>query len=199
MSDDTPDDQINDQERALFRQAMAGTRKLVQDDNIVPHHITSADDRQRQQAKRKRQAATSHLKQTHREHASHPFSSQFEPALPEGIMKYTADGANPYLTKQLRRGDFSPDLMVDLHGLTQAEAQQDLAAAVTQCIKQQGFCLNVIHGVGSGVLRQRVPGWLMQHPEVIAFHQAPLEWGGQGALLVLLKSTLLDWRDTDQA
>lgn len=195
MSDDPTDDKIDNTESALFRQAMVGTRKLTQDDNIVRHHTTSTDDRQRQQTKRKRQAATSSLKQTHREQATHPFSSQFEPALPEGVMKYTADGANPYLTKQLRRGDFSPDLMVDLHGLTQLEAQQDLAAAVTQCIRQQGFCLNVIHGVGSGVLRQRVPGWLMQHTEVIAFHQAPLEWGGQGALLVLLKSTMLDWRE----
>ena len=195
MSDDTPEKKMTDEERALFRQAMVGIKKLSQDDRVQRHHTTS--DGERRQSRRKRQAATADLKTARREQATHPFSSQFEPALPDGVMKYTAADANPYLSKQLRRGDFSPDLMVDLHGLTQLEAQRDLAAAVTECVRQQGYCLNVIHGVGSGVLRQRVPGWLMQHPDVIAFHQAPLEWGGQGALLVLLKSTMLDWREDD--
>lgn len=195
MSDDTPEKKMTDEERALFRQAMVGIKKLAKDDRIQRHHTTS--DSERRQSRRKRLAATENLKQARREQATHPFSSQFEPALPDGVMKYTAPDANPYLSKQLRRGDFSPDLMVDLHGLTQLEAQRDLAAAVTECVRQHGYCLNVIHGVGSGVLRQRVPGWLMQHPDVIAFHQAPLEWGGQGALLVLLKSTLLDWREGD--
>lgn len=195
MSDNAPDNNMTDQERALFRQAVVGTRKLTQHDRVSMSHAKSVSDREKQQAKRKRQAATRDSKQIHRDQAAHPFSSQFEPALPEGVMKYTATDANPYLSKQLRRGDFSPDLIVDLHGLTQVQAQRDLAAAVSACMHQQGYCLNVIHGVGTGVLRQRVPGWLMQHPEVIAFHQAPLEWGGQGALLVLLKSTLLDWHE----
>lgn len=181
-------------EQALFRQAVAGARPLSKDDTVRSDHGTSLD---KARARRKQRAATAADKQQYRAQATHPFSSQFEPALPDGVMKFTADDANPYLTKQLRRGDFSPDLVVDLHGLTQVEAQRDLAAAISQCLHDQGYCLNVIHGVGTGVLRQRVPGWLMQHPEVIAFHQAPLEWGGQGALLVLLKSAQLDWRVID--
>ena len=35
-------------------------------------------------------------------------------------------------------------------------------------------------------LKQKAPLWLAQHPDVMAFHQAPLEFGGDGALLVLL-------------
>lgn len=198
MSDDAPDDpQLDAEDHNLFRQAVKGTRPLTANDRVSP----TADPRLQhhnalQRAKRKRQAAATAAKQTHREQATHPFSSQFEPMLPEGVMKYTAPDANPYLAKQLRRGDFSPDLVVDLHGLTQIEAQKDLAAAIDACLQQQGYCLNVIHGVGSGVLRQRVPGWLIQHPQVIAFHQAPLEWGGQGAILVLLQTTQLDWRES---
>ncbi|MGO3798867.1 MAG: Smr/MutS family protein, partial [Vibrio casei] len=30
------------------------------------------------------------------------------------------------------------------------------------------------------------PLWLAQHPDVMAYHQAPLEFGGNGALLILL-------------
>ncbi|RUO25355.1 endonuclease SmrB [Aliidiomarina minuta] len=173
-----PDNKLSDAERALFRQAVRGVRNLPKDNNRAPQKVPN-------QALGKltaRRAAT----QFQREQASSPFSSGYEPALPEGIMKYTAPGANPYLSKQLRRGDFSPDLVVDLHGLTQVQAQRDLATALNQCMAEHIHCCNVIHGLGSGVLRQRVPGWLMQHPHVLAFHQAPLEWGGQGALLVLV-------------
>lgn len=184
---------LSAEEQALFRQAVAGARRMQASDKVLPSATLAEDDARAQRRKRAAMAAD---KQAQRDQATFPFSSQFEPALPEGVMKYTAEDANPYLAKQLRRGDFSPDLVVDLHGLTQLQAQRDVAAAIALCLQQHGFCLNIIHGVGTGVLRQRVPGWLMQHPDVIAFHQAPLEWGGQGALLVLLKSTLIDWRAT---
>lgn len=199
MPDDTKSSKKNAvtaDDKALFRQAIKGTKVAKPDNRVRPlGPDTSAANKFR--TRHARQAATADLTRARQESATHPFSSHFEPALPEGVMKYSADQANPYLTKQLRRGDFVPDLIVDLHGLTQVEAQRDLAEAVRQCIQDQGLCMNVIHGVGTGVLRQRVPGWLMQHPDVIAFHQAPLEWGGQGALLVLLKTTALDWRDPD--
>ncbi|WP_157981760.1 MULTISPECIES: endonuclease SmrB [Aliidiomarina] len=179
-----PDDaNLSDDERNLFRQAVVGVQKLSTNDRTPP-----AKPQPQVVSKRARAAAKRAAGEQAREHASYPFSSQFEPALPEGTMKYTAADANPYLAKQLRRGDFAPELVVDLHGLTQIQAQRDLAAAIIQCRRDQAHCLNVIHGVGTGVLRQRVPGWLMQHSEVLAFHQAPLEWGGQGALLVLLKT-----------
>lgn len=185
---------ISAEDEALFRQAVAGTRRIHANDRVLVSSTTTADSLG---AQRKRRAAILQDKQSQREQATHPFSSQFEPALPEGTMKFTAADANPYLAKQLRRGDFSPELVVDLHGLTQLEAQREIAAAISHCLQQQVYCLNIIHGVGTGVLRQRVPGWLMQHPDVIAFHQAPLEWGGQGAMLVLLKTTLIEWRQND--
>ena len=185
---------LSAEDEALFRQAVAGTRRINTNDKVL---FASTAPAESLRAQRHRRAALGKEKQTQREQATHPFSSQFEPALPEGTMKFTADDANPYLTKQLRRGDFSPELVVDLHGLTQHEAQREIAAAISHCLQAQVYCLNIIHGVGAGILRQRVPGWLMQHPDVIAFHQAPLEWGGQGAMLVLLKTTLIDWRHVE--
>lgn len=186
--------QLTAEDEALFRQAVAGTRRMNANDKVLTSTTTTADTLR---AQRNRRAALVKEKQTQREQATHPFSSQFEPALPEGTMKYTAADANPYLGKQLRRGDFSPELVVDLHGLTQLEAQREIAAAITHGLQHHVYCLNIIHGVGTGILRQRVPGWLMQHPDVIAFHQAPLEWGGQGAILVLLKTTMIDWRNEE--
>ena len=43
-----------------------------------------------------------------------------------------------------------------------------------------------MHGIGKYILKQKAPMWLAQHPDVMAFHQAPLEFGGAGALLVLI-------------
>ncbi|MGL5628054.1 MAG: Smr/MutS family protein, partial [Plesiomonas shigelloides] len=39
---------------------------------------------------------------------------------------------------------------------------------------------------GRHVLKRQTPLWLAQHPQVRAFYQAPKEWGGDAALLVLL-------------
>ncbi|MGK3295951.1 Smr/MutS family protein, partial [Escherichia coli] len=36
-------------------------------------------------------------------------------------------------------------------------------------------------------LKQQTPLWLAQHPHVMAFHQAPKEYGGDAALLVLIE------------
>ena len=44
-----------------------------------------------------------------------------------------------------------------------------------------------MHGHGKHILKQQTPLWLAQHPHVMAFHQAPKEYGGDAALLVLIE------------
>ncbi len=44
-----------------------------------------------------------------------------------------------------------------------------------------------MHGHGKHILKQQTPLWLAQHPHVRAFHQAPKEYGGDAALLVLIE------------
>ena len=79
-----------------------------------------------------------------------------------------------------------PDVYLDMHGMTQQEAKRELGAMIAHCIKESVACACVQHGIGKHILKQKVPLWLAQHPDVMAFHQAPLEFGGNGALLVLL-------------
>ena len=73
-----------------------------------------------------------------------------------------------------------------MHGMTQNEAKRELGAMIAYCIKNEISCSCVQHGIGKHILKQKAPLWLAQHPDVMAFHQAPLEFGGDGALLVLL-------------
>ncbi|MGB0894217.1 MAG: endonuclease SmrB [Parashewanella sp.] len=115
------------------------------------------------------------------------FSDSYQPLLPdEGPMRWKQSGLDNHELKRLRRGDYVPDLLLDLHGMRQTEAKLEIAALLTACIKQRVECCCVMHGHGSGILKQQLPMWLAQHPKVLAFHQAPKEWGGDAALLVLV-------------
>ena len=121
------------------------------------------------------------------------FSDGFEPHLAEeGPVRYIRQDAEKYLIKQLRRGDFAPEIILDLHGLTQEEAKRELGGLIACCKKEGLYCCSVMHGVGKHILKKQVPLWLAQHPDILAFHQAPLEFGGQGALSVLVE--LADWQ-----
>jgi len=116
------------------------------------------------------------------------FSDGYQPHLPDsGPMRFCADGVEKYELKKLRRGDYYPELILDLHGLNQEAAKLEILALFQACKKQRVQCCCIIHGIGTGVLKSRTPYWLAQYPDLLAFHQAPLEWGGQGALLILLE------------
>lgn len=121
-------------------------------------------------------------------YAQFHFSDEFEPHLnKQGPMKYVRSDVNSYEAKNLRRGLYSPDLILDLHGLDQQQAKQEIAALLYACQKEHAQCICIIHGLGSRILKNKVPHWLVQHPDIMAFHQAPLEWGGNGALLALVE------------
>ncbi len=116
------------------------------------------------------------------------FSDEFEPNLnKQGPMKYVREGVDSFEVKNLRRGHYQPDLILDLHGLDQHQAKKELAALLFACQKEHAQCVCIVHGIGSHILKNKVPHWLVQHPDVMAFHQAPLEWGGNGALLALIE------------
>ncbi|HCM48040.1 MAG TPA: endonuclease SmrB [Colwellia sp.] len=116
------------------------------------------------------------------------FSDEFEPNLnKQGPMKYVRQDVDSFEVKNLRRGHYRPDLILDLHGLDQHQAKKELAALLFACQKEHAQCICVVHGIGSHILKNKVPHWLVQHPDVMAFHQAPLEWGGNGAILALIE------------
>ncbi|MBT1450908.1 endonuclease SmrB [Glaciecola sp. XM2] len=121
--------------------------------------------------------------------ASFEFSDGFEAYFdPHKALKYVKENTEQAAqgVKRLRRGEIVPELILDLHGLNSAQSKLELAAAIDEATHKHYECINVIHGVSGGVLKQKVPNYLVQHPRVLGFHQAPLEWGGNGALLVLI-------------
>ena len=109
-------------------------------------------------------------------------------------LSYRRPGIGPDVTRRLRRGEWSIQRELDLHGLRTEEAREALGQFVRDAQRAGVRCVRVVHGKGLGspgktpVLKAKVHGWLIQKKEVLAFVQAkPLE-GGAGALLVLLAS-----------
>jgi DNA-nicking Smr family endonuclease len=103
-------------------------------------------------------------------------------------------GIGPDTLKKLRRGHWSIQAQLDLHGLRTDDARVATAEFLQESVKRGLRCVRVIHGKGLGsankepVLKGKVRSWLTQKQEVIAFCQAKASDGGAGALMVLLKA-----------
>ena len=107
-------------------------------------------------------------------------------------LSYRRPGMGPDVVRKLRRGGWSIQGQVDLHGLRREDAREALSQFVRDAHKVGWRCVRVVHGKGLGspgktpVLKGKVQGWLIQKQEVLAFVQARPAHGGAGALVVLL-------------
>ncbi len=108
-------------------------------------------------------------------------------------LSFRRPGLPADVVTRLRRGQWSIQSQIDLHGLRRDEAREQLAAFVRQALRNGQRCVRVVHGKGHGspggepVLKTKVQRWLAQCAEVIAFAQATGPQGGAGALVVLLE------------
>jgi len=108
-------------------------------------------------------------------------------------LSYRRQGVGPDVPQNLRRGKWSIQRQIDLHGLRSDDAREALSQFIRTAHQQGIRCVRVVHGKGLGspgktpVLKDKVHRWLVQKNDVIAFVQAPPAHGGAGALLVLLK------------
>ena len=109
------------------------------------------------------------------------------------LLSYRRPGVGPDVTRKLRRGDWTIQSQLDLHGLRTEEAREQLGQFIREAHKRGLRCVRVVHGKGLGspgktpVLKGRVQSWLAQKKEVLAFVQARPAEGGAGALVVLLQ------------
>ena len=106
---------------------------------------------------------------------------------------YVAPGVDRRELRKIKRGDYAPGSVLDLHGQTADEA----IAHVKQFIDNQRHrhrCVCIVHGRGLhskgnvSVLKTRVRQYLRRHPAVLAYADAPRTDGGGGAVYVLLRT-----------
>ncbi|OHC79194.1 MAG: DNA mismatch repair protein MutS [Rhodoferax sp. RIFCSPLOWO2_12_FULL_60_11] len=110
-------------------------------------------------------------------------------------LSFRRPGIGPDVTRKLRRGDWSIQRQLDLHGLRRDDAREVLSLFIREAHRHGIRCVRVIHGKGLGspgkapILKSRVHSWLVQKTEVLAFVQAKPADGGAGALVVLLMAS----------
>lgn len=113
-----------------------------------------------------------------------------------GADSFLRCGVPRSVLRDLRRGRWSIQDHVDLHGMNRHEAQVQVQVAqfISQALSSGKRCLRIVHGRGHGspgreaILRQLVKVWLGRCKDVLAFCHAPPADGGDGALWVLLKA-----------
>jgi DNA-nicking Smr family endonuclease len=122
--------------------------------------------------------------------------SPFDVRHSDEFMSGCVPGLDPRVLRQLRKGEFTPQADLDLHGSDAASARTLVESFVVTAHARGLRCLRIVHGRGNrsrngeAVLKPSLPRWLGRGPArriVLAYSSAPQTDGGAGATYVLLR------------
>jgi DNA-nicking Smr family endonuclease len=172
-------DTITDNDRQLFRDAVADVRPLYTD----KHHLKPA----------KTTAAKQRRSPPIDDPPLHYESLQMDEVGMNHAVAYISPGLQKKVLRKLRHGFFDIDAELDLHGLNAQEARHRLFEFLARSVQVDLRCVHIIHGKGyrspdnRPVLKNKLNLWLRQHDDVLAFCSSSPDDGGTGAVYVLLR------------
>jgi len=170
----------HDEDKELFRQAVAGAKRLEHD----RHEAATVPPDPRADFRRADERAVMAESLQHQ-------AADLDVESGDEIL-YRREGVPDQLLRDLRRGRFTIEDEIDLHGLVAAEARHAVRGFLAEAVAQRRACVRIIHGKGRGsgprgpVLKKSVNLWLRKHDSVLAFCSARAPHGGTGAIYVLL-------------
>jgi DNA-nicking Smr family endonuclease len=179
MTRDVEDD---DEDRRAFREAIRGVRPLRAAPRVVPRA------RPRAQALFRRRDEQRVLEESVTV-APHELGVD----TPDELL-FRREGVQDTVLRRLRRGHYRVGAECDLHGLTVAQAKDELRQFLARAVARQDRCVRVIHGKGLGsgprgpVVKAAVNAVLRRSSSVVAFCSARPVDGGTGAIYVLLSA-----------
>ncbi|KAF1308993.1 endonuclease MutS2 [Streptococcus sanguinis] len=86
-----------------------------------------------------------------------------------------------------RANTAGPKSRLDLRGKRYEEAMEELDAFIDQALLNNMAQVDIIHGIGTGVIREGVTKYLRRNKHVKSFGYAPQNAGGSGATIVIFK------------
>lgn len=86
-----------------------------------------------------------------------------------------------------RTSERGPQARLDLRGKRYEEAMNELDAFIDQALLNNMAQVDIIHGIGTGVIREGVTKYLQRNKHVKSFGYAPQNAGGSGATIVTFK------------
>jgi DNA-nicking Smr family endonuclease len=123
-------------------------------------------------------------------------SAAWDISFSDEYIEGAVSGVGPKIMRRLKRGEFSIQDYIDLHGLTRKEAEAAVNDFLLQSHQRDLRCVLIVHGRGLGSTDQRptikteLPVWLRRGALkriVLAFVTARPYDGGAGAIYVLLR------------
>jgi DNA-nicking Smr family endonuclease len=108
------------------------------------------------------------------------------------VASYRRENLPARMFQRLKRGQYSVQDELDLHGATTTQAEVLLREFLLEAHAHEFGCVRIIHGKGlqsdggAPALKNLVDRMLRLRNDVLAFHSAPATQGGTGAVLVLL-------------
>ena len=171
---------ITDEDRALFRQAARGARRM--EDDRSPPSRTRKTPRVRGPSPGGRSES--------RGLTESQWTSDIGPS---DVLSFARGGVRRRELERLRRGRFTIEADLDLHGRIVADAAAALDHFLEDSRRRGRRCVRIVHGKGLGsrsglpIMKAHVDRWLRDRPDVLAFCSATPPDGGTGALYVLLR------------
>jgi DNA-nicking Smr family endonuclease len=173
---------MDDEDRALFRHAMRGVRRLA-----AANRAATTPRKPRPRARFSRADRHAVLQE------SLGNLSPLDPVQESGdALLFRRPDTSEQVFRRLRSGHYRVEAELDLHGLNAAHAEAAMREFLAECLHHGVRVARVIHGKGlrSGnrgpVLKQVANAYLRRVGAVLAFASAREVDGGSGALLVLL-------------
>lgn len=103
----------------------------------------------------------------------------------------SANEDKPKVKKQVnvvkRTNSSGPRARLDLRGKRYEAAMEELDAFIDQALLNNMAQVDIIHGIGTGVIREGVTKYLRRNKHVKSFGYAPQNAGGSGATIVVFK------------
>lgn len=177
-------DKKTKQDQELFKQAVAGTRRLRQ--NRVMPARPRPQPMPEQSQRDERRVIENLLADT----------VALDDIETGDELVFAQSGIQKSVLRRLRRGDYTIEAELDLHGRTVPEARQALIQFIRNSQTNGLRCIRVIHGKGlrspgkQPILKNKTDLWLRQRQEVLAYCSARPVDGGTGAVYVLLKKSV---------
>lgn len=169
----------------LFREMMADVAPLEQD------KVTTEKKHQITDAQLARQAAAQSLADSDPEYLSLDYAMMVKP---DDMLDYKRDGVQDGVIRKLRLGKYDIQARLDLHRKTLREARDEVLHFLRQCQRMDIRTVLIVHGKGErstppALMKSYVATWLTQISDVMGYHSALRQHGGNGALYVMLKKS----------
>lgn len=110
----------------------------------------------------------------------------------ETFIKYQCSGISNKILRNLRKGQYNVEAILDLHGMSIEEAQIAVNHFLQHCLETKVRVALIIHGKGRHkempILKNKLNHWLRRIPVILAFCSAAATHGSRGAIYVLFRA-----------